>query len=59
LHRPTLLFDAGDVGGTLARLAEAGILPAGQVPPPLRQLPAAMITAPEGTPILLLTESAA
>jgi len=59
LPRPTLLFDAGDVDGTLARLAEAGILPAGQVPPPLRQLPAAMITAPEGTTILLLTESAA
>ena len=32
LRRPTLLFDAGDVGGTLGRLAEAGILPAGQVP---------------------------
>jgi len=59
LPRPTLLFDAGDVGGTLARLAEVGILPAGHVPPPLRQLPAAMIMAPEGTPILLLTESAA
>jgi catechol 2,3-dioxygenase-like lactoylglutathione lyase family enzyme len=59
LPRPTLLFDAGDVGGTLARLAEVGILPAGQVPSPLRQVPAAMITAPEGTPILLLTESAA
>ena len=59
LHRPTLLFDAGDVGGTLARLAEAGILPAGQVPSPLRQLPAAVITAPEGTPILLLSDSAA
>jgi catechol 2,3-dioxygenase-like lactoylglutathione lyase family enzyme len=59
LPRPTLLFDAGDVGGTLARLAEAGILPAGQVPVPLRQLPAAVITAPEGTPILLIPESAA
>jgi catechol 2,3-dioxygenase-like lactoylglutathione lyase family enzyme len=54
--KPTLIFDAGDVGGTLARLAEAGVLPTGQVPLPLRQLPAAVLTAPEGTPILLLPE---
>lgn len=59
LPQATLLFDAGDVGGALARLAEVGILPAGQLPSPLRQLPAAVITAPEGTPILLLSESAA
>jgi catechol 2,3-dioxygenase-like lactoylglutathione lyase family enzyme len=59
LLKPTLLFDAGDVGGTLARLAGVGILPAGQVPLPLRQLPAAVLSAPEGTPILLVSESAA
>lgn len=59
LRGPTLLFDAGDVGGTLARLAEAGILPTGQVPQPLRQRPAALLVAPEGTPILLLSELAA
>jgi catechol 2,3-dioxygenase-like lactoylglutathione lyase family enzyme len=53
---PTLLFEAGDVGGALARLAEAGILPSGLVPPPLRQRPAAALTAPEGTPILLISE---
>jgi hypothetical protein len=34
-------------------------LPAGQVPSPLRRLPAAVITAPEGTPILLIPEAAA
>ena len=56
LRSPTLLYDAGDVGGTLARLAEAGILPTGQLPLPLRQLPATLLTAPEGTPILLLSE---
>jgi catechol 2,3-dioxygenase-like lactoylglutathione lyase family enzyme len=56
LLAPTLLFGAGDVGGALARLAEAGILPTGQVPPPLRQLPAALLIAPEGTPILLISE---
>ncbi|MGO9513068.1 MAG: hypothetical protein ACLP2F_05435 [Steroidobacteraceae bacterium] len=57
LRQPTLLFDAGDVGGTLGRLAEAGILPAGQVP--LQQLPATVLRAPEGTQILLLSESEA
>jgi catechol 2,3-dioxygenase-like lactoylglutathione lyase family enzyme len=57
LRAPTLLFDAGDVGGALARLAEAGISPSGQTPPPLRQRPAAVLTAPEGTAILLLSES--
>lgn len=56
LRGPTLLFDAGDVGGTLARLAEAGVTPTGQVPLPLRQLPATVLTAPEGTHLLLLSE---
>jgi catechol 2,3-dioxygenase-like lactoylglutathione lyase family enzyme len=53
LRRSTLLFDAGDVGGTLARLAEIGVLPAGPVPAALAQAPAALLIAPEGTPILL------
>lgn len=53
LRRPTLRFQAEDVGGTLARLAEIGISPTGEIPPPLRQLPAAVLVAPEGTPILL------
>jgi catechol 2,3-dioxygenase-like lactoylglutathione lyase family enzyme len=57
LRVPTLLFDAGDVGGSLARLAEAGVLPSGQTPLPLRQGPAAVLTAPEGTVILLLPGS--
>jgi catechol 2,3-dioxygenase-like lactoylglutathione lyase family enzyme len=59
LRAPTLLFDAGDVAGALARLAEAGITPAGQVPPPLRHSPAAALTAPEGTCILLLSADSA
>jgi len=41
----------------LARLADIGISPAGEIPAPLRQIPAAVLTAPEGTPILL-TEAA-
>ena len=53
LRRSTLRFEVDDVGGALARLAEVGISPAGEIPAPLRQVPAAMLVAPEGTPILL------
>jgi catechol 2,3-dioxygenase-like lactoylglutathione lyase family enzyme len=53
LRRSTLRFEVDDVGGTLARLAEVGISPAGEIPAPLRQVPAAVLIAPEGTPILL------
>lgn len=53
LRRATLRFEVDDVGGTLARLAEKGVLPAGEIPPGLRSMPAAVLTAPEGTPILL------
>jgi catechol 2,3-dioxygenase-like lactoylglutathione lyase family enzyme len=53
LRRATLRFEADDVGGTLARLAEFGISPTGEIPAPLRHGPAAVLIAPEGTPILL------
>lgn len=53
LRRSTLRFEVDDVQGTLARLAETGISTSGEIPPPLRHVPAAMLTAPEGTPILL------
>ena len=53
LRRPTLRFEVDDVGGALARLAEIGISPAGEIPSPLRQVPAAVLIAPEGTPLLL------
>jgi catechol 2,3-dioxygenase-like lactoylglutathione lyase family enzyme len=52
-RRPTLRFEVDDVGGSLARLAEIGLSPNGELPPPLRHMPAAVLTAPEGTPILL------
>ncbi len=57
-HLPlaALVFDAGDVRSTVQRLAEAGVAPSAQVPRPLRQLRAAMLTAPEGTPILLMPD---
>ena len=53
LRRATLRFEVDDVGGALAHLAEKGIVPNGEVPPGLRSAPAAMVVAPEGTPILL------
>jgi catechol 2,3-dioxygenase-like lactoylglutathione lyase family enzyme len=53
LRRSTLRFEVEDVAGTLAGLAELGIVPAGEVPLPLRGVPAAMLMAPEGTPILI------
>jgi catechol 2,3-dioxygenase-like lactoylglutathione lyase family enzyme len=57
LRRPTLRFEVDDVAGTLNRIAEVGVSPSGEIPPPLRQAPAAVLMAPEGTPILL-TETA-
>jgi catechol 2,3-dioxygenase-like lactoylglutathione lyase family enzyme len=57
LRRSTLRFEVDDVGGTLRRLAEVGISPNGEIPSPLRQLPVAVLIAPEGTP-MLLTEAA-
>jgi catechol 2,3-dioxygenase-like lactoylglutathione lyase family enzyme len=53
LRRSTLRFEVDDVGGALARLSEVGISPAGEIPAPLRQVPVAVLIAPEGTPILL------
>jgi catechol 2,3-dioxygenase-like lactoylglutathione lyase family enzyme len=57
-HLPlaTLVFDAGDIRSTLQRLADAGVSPSTGVPRPLRALSAAMLTAPEGTPILLMPD---
>lgn len=58
LRRATLRFEVDDVGGALAHLADKDILPNGELPPGLRALPAAMLVAPEGTPILLTSSSA-
>src|SRR5271167_1229361 len=57
LRRTTLRFEVDDVGGTLGRLAEVGIVPDGELPPALRSVPASVLTAPEGTPILLTSLS--
>ena len=53
LRRATLRFEVDDVGGTLAHLADKGIVPNGEMPPGLRSVPAAALVAPEGTPILV------
>jgi catechol 2,3-dioxygenase-like lactoylglutathione lyase family enzyme len=53
LRRATLRFEVDDVGGTLAQLADKGIVPNGEMPPGLRAVPAAVLVAPEGTPLLL------
>ena len=59
LRRATLRFEVDDVGGTLAQLADKGIEPNGELPPGLRSVPAAVLVAPEGTPILLTSSSPA
>ena len=59
LRRATLRFEVDDVGGTLAHLADKGIVPSGELPPGLRSTPAAVLVAPEGTPILLTASSSA
>jgi catechol 2,3-dioxygenase-like lactoylglutathione lyase family enzyme len=55
LQGPTLLFEVEDLGKTLTRFAAIGIAPNARVPAPLRQMPVAILTAPEGTNILLST----
>ena len=57
LRRATLRFEVDDVGGTLADLADKGIVPNGEMPPGLREGGAAVLVAPEGTPILLTSSS--
>lgn len=54
LKRSTLRFDVDDRAGTLARLAEIGIQPSSAAPSSLRPASAALLLAPEGTPLLLL-----
>ena len=54
LRAPTLLYEAADIGAARARLAEAGLVPNGRLPPALRSASAAALVAPEGTPILLI-----
>ncbi len=50
---PTLLFEVDDLREAVARLGDVGITGSGRVPAPLRRIDAALLRAPEGTPILL------
>ena len=54
LRVATLMFESDDVAATLVALEGAGVTAGGRVPAPLRGSPAAMLTAPEGTAILIL-----
>ena len=58
LRRGALRFEVDDIGATLARLAQIDLFPAGETSSALKQLPAAVLVAPEGAQILL-TEAAA
>jgi len=53
VREPTLCFEVDDVKGAVAKLAAAGVTPEVRVPTPLRYQPAALLTAPEGTRVLL------
>jgi len=53
LREPTLLFEVANFSESVARLREAGFTPNLNLPAPLRHADAAMLTAPEGTFILL------
>ena len=57
LRRAALRFEVDDVAGTLAHLADKGIVPNGEMPPGLDEGWAAVLVAPEGTPILLTSSS--
>lgn len=54
LRRSTLRFGVDDMAATLARLAEIGVQPSRAPPSPLTPASAALLFAPEGTPLLLL-----
>jgi len=59
LRRCTLRFEVDDVGAVLARLSQFGLSPNAEMSAPLRQLPAAILIAPEGVQILLTQTGAA
>lgn len=53
VREPTLLFEADDFNGTMARLDALGIARDRRVPAPLQGKAALMLRAPEGTSILI------
>jgi catechol 2,3-dioxygenase-like lactoylglutathione lyase family enzyme len=53
LQGPTLIFEVDDFDRALARLDANGVKPDGRLPGPLSRMPAAVLTAPDGTSILI------
>lgn len=53
VKRVTLRYEVEDIAGTLARLGACGLAPQGALPAGLERGRAAMLTAPEGTLLLL------
>jgi catechol 2,3-dioxygenase-like lactoylglutathione lyase family enzyme len=58
LREPTLLFEVDDYRATLTSLATLGVSPNPRVPAAVKSLPAVLINAPEGTPLLLAAAGA-
>ncbi len=53
VREPTLMFEVDDLAATLDRLAAQGVSAGTRVPALVKNLPAAIVTAPEGTPLLM------
>ena len=58
LRRSALRFEVDDIGATLARLAQIGLSPNGEIPSPLRRSPATVLVAPDGAQLLLIEAAA-
>ena len=54
LREPTLLFEVDDIGVLTANLDALGMRRQPRLPGPLRASSATLLTAPEGTPLLML-----
>ncbi len=53
VRAPTLMFEVEDVMATVAAMAALGVSPAKRIPAAVQNLPALLVTAPEGTPLLM------
>lgn len=59
VREPTLLFEVDDLDATRAAMALLDVIPGKRLPTVVKNLPAMVINAPEGTPILMTTAPAA
>lgn len=58
VRTPTLMFEVDDVAATLAAMTALGVTPGRRLPASLQDLPALLVTAPEGTPLLMAAAAA-